>query len=210
MARSAKDPRPVFGLARATGAWQHPRGLQWTKASERRPLMSVGKQAHLAQQRLHWQSQHLSPAADTRRYERQIKPLMNLGADQASSIGRCDSFIRTPRSTKYSDDKSSRRSVKNWAWSTSPSILLRTTPRRANGGSRPVVDFAIGVRQSSECDWDFPNSFATPPDVGTAREMTQARTQVQKVSRSHMVLQLGARCQRESRGRASFQSRWHD
>lgn len=33
-ARSAKDPRPVFALARATGAWQHPRGLQWTKASE--------------------------------------------------------------------------------------------------------------------------------------------------------------------------------
>lgn len=46
--------------------------------------MPAGKEGHLAQQWLQWQSRHFSPAADTQRYERQIKPMMEQPTDEAA------------------------------------------------------------------------------------------------------------------------------
>lgn len=46
--------------------------------------MPQGKEGHLAQQWLQWQSRHFAPTADTQRYERQIKAFMQQAPDEAA------------------------------------------------------------------------------------------------------------------------------
>lgn len=57
-------------------------------------LMPQGKEGHLAQQWLQWQSRHFAPAADTQRYERQIKPMMQQATDEAAVQSAQQQFHR--------------------------------------------------------------------------------------------------------------------
>lgn len=57
-------------------------------------LMPSGKEGHLAQQWLQWHSRHFSPAADTQRYERQIKPMMEQPTDESAVQAATQQFHR--------------------------------------------------------------------------------------------------------------------